>query len=1130
MKVIDEKRSFFFDVHNLYLYSANKFMGNNYNLLIEKINEFTRKFYLNKLLRGSIYAAALILSLYLCLFIFTYYAYPSIVAKTVLFFSFLILALVAIAIWIIKPALSYFKLNKNLSVEQAADLIGNHFANVKDRLLNTLQLHELSNASSGTNALIMAGIDQKISELKPIPFSNAINLSENKRHIKFIIIPLTIILTIGLIAPAILRDGTTNFLKYNQEVIPQAPFQFKLINKSLAITQGDDLTIKLKLNGDEFPQDIYLEDGVNSYKLEKQNISEFKYSFKNVQNNKIIRFTGGGFKSKVYTITVNPRPSLLNVSATLVYPAYLHRKSERLPNAGDLTVPEGTKVNWVLKTENSAKVIFTIQNTTRQLPVINKEASFSAVIRTNTVYQISPRNNSAAVADGIKHLLTIIPDQYPSISVLEMPDSLSSKAIYFSGSVADDYGFTSLTFNYEIKKKNTVISRGRKSVPIKHNQTENSFFYFWNLKDIKINDDQYISYFFEVADNDGVNGAKKARSETKIYKAASPQEIASLIADGNKVLKEKMEATVKLAQSIEKESKKLSENLLNKKELAFEDKKLIEQLLEKQKQLDEAIKDIKAQNEKNKIGKQDDRPLNDELKEKQKQIDQLFNNVLDDKTKELLQKLQKLMEQNSKDQTREELSKMQMDNKSVKNELDRILALYKQLEFEQNLQNKIDRLEELSKQQNDLAQENQKSKNELVDKQEQLNKKFDEIKKELQNLEQQNQALDRPNAYKNPKEETDKIEKDQQESKNQLSKNNKEKAAEKQKQAAQQMQQLADKMQEQQQSGTEDENKVNAQELRKLLENLLVSSFSQEKLMIDLRKTASTEASYVLKAQQQHVIRDNMKTIADSLYSLSKRVPQLESTVNTEIDKINFNVAKAIEFLSDRRTAEANRSQQFAMTGINNLTLLLNEALSQLQDAMKNAKDGKGGKGKQKQGMQQLQQMQEKLNKSMQQAKEKMEQQGGNMGTAPKGQMSKELAEMAQQQQMIREALEKINREDNKDGRGGLGNLNQAVQDMKQSELDLVNKRITQETINRQKNLVIKLLNAEKAQREQDQDSKRESDAATQFPPSYQKALEKHNKTLKAESEIMQKLSPNLNYYYKEKVAEYFKLLNLQRK
>ena len=1100
-------------------------MGTNYNLLLLKINEFTRKFYLNKLLRGSIYAAALILTLYLFLFIWIFYSYPSIITKTLLFYSYVAISLIAVLFWVVKPALSYFKLSKTLSLEEAANLIGNHFFNVKDRLLNTLQLKELADSAPQNSALILAGIDQKINELKPIPFSTAINLGDNKKHIKYIALPLFIILLIGIIAPAILREGTNSFIRYNEEVLPKAPFNFVVENKSLNITQGDDLTIKVKLIGNEFPQDIYLEDGINSYKLEKQDISHFTYTFKNIQKDKSIRFSGGGFNSASHTVSVKPRPSLLNLSATLVYPAYLNRKTEEAPNVGDLLIPEGTKVNWKLRTENSEQISFILQQKTHQINVVDNSASFSAVIRQNGNYQIVPKNQFVSLRDSLSHQLTVIKDQFPSIAVTETPDSLSSKALYFTGVINDDYGFSSLKFRYQIKDKNKVVAQGAKAIATKNRQTENNFFYLWNLDELTVKPGQTIDYFFEVADNDGVNGAKVARSEIKTYQPPTPQEIAAKLAEGSQSLKQKMEQTIKLANSIEKDSKKLSESLLDKKQLDFEDKKQIEQLLDKQKQLDQAVKDIKDLNEKNNFEKQENGQLTEELKEKQEKIDELFNNVLDEKTKELLQKLQQLMDQNRKDQTREELSKMQMDNKSVKNELDRILELYKQLEFEQSLQNKIDRLNEMSKEQKDLSNQsknNNSSSQDLKDKQEQLNKDFKDLKKELQDLDKKNQALERPNDYKNPEKETSEIEKNQQESQEQLNQNNKQKAAEKQQQASDQMQQLAQKMQEQQQAGAEQENKVNAQELRKLLENLLSTSFEQEKVMLALRKMGTTDPAYVSQAQKQNMIRDNMKTIADSLFSLSKRVPQIETTVNTEVEKINFNIGKAIDFLGDRRTGEANRSQQFTMTSLNNLALMLNEALEQLQNAMKNAK---GGKGKQKQGMQQLQQMQEQLNKNMQQAKEKMEREG-NMGTVPKGQMSQEFAKMAQQQQMIREALEKINKDDNKDGKGALGNLNQTVQEMKQSELDLVNKRITQETINRQKNLMVKLLDAEKAQREQEQDEKRESNAAKQFPPSYQQMLEKFNKSMQSESELIQKLPPNLNYYYKNKVAEYFRLLN----
>lgn len=1103
-------------------------MGNNYNLLVEKINEFTRKFYLNRLLRGSMYAAATILTLFVCLYVFTYFAYPSVTTKTILFFLFLIVSVLAFTFWLLVPLLYYLKLNKNLSLEEAANLIGGHFFHVKDRLLNTLQLKALAEKSPNNNLLILAGIDQKISELKPIPFASAINLSDNQKYIKYIFLPLSIILFTAILTPSILKEGTASFIKYDQEILPKAPFQFVVINKNLTVTQGDDLTVKLKLTGDEFPQDIYVQDGPNKHKLEKEDISNFSYSFKNIQKGKIIRFSGGGFSSSAYSITVTKRASLLNLKARLVFPAYLNRKSAHTLHAGDLLIPEGTKIEWTFETEHSTILSFTLGNKLYKLPVKNDQATFSAVIKDNAAFKIIPQNNKSESADSLHHRITVIKDQFPSILIVETPDSISKKAIYFTGSVTDDYGFSSLKFRYQIKENEKIVATGSKSIGIKANQTANDFFYFWDLNTVPLKANQSVQYFFEVADNDGVNGAKVSRSALKTYKALSQKAIAQQIAEGDQSLKEKMDAAIKLATAVEKESKKLNESILDKKELNFEDKKQIEALLAKQKRLDDAIKDIKAQNEKNNFDKQDNNLLSEELKQKQQKIDELFNNVLNEKTKELLQKLQQLMEQNNKDQTREELSKMQMDNKSLKNELDRILELYKQLEFEQNLQNKIDRLNEMAQQQKELAKQtddNQKPASDLKDKQEKLQSDFKDLKKELQQLDKQNQLLERPNDYKNPDLETNEIEKSQQESKEQLSKNNKQQAAEKQDRAGQQMQDLANKMQQQQQSGAEEENKVNAQELRKLLENLLTTSFEQEKVMLALRKMAPADLGYVAQAQKQNIIRDNMKTIADSLFSLSKRVPQIESTVSIEIEKINFHLKKAVDLLGDRRTAEASNSQQFAMTSINNLALLINEALTQLQNAKKNAKGGKGGKGQQKQGMQELQELQQQLNKTMQQARDKM-QQGGNLGTAPKGQMSKEFAEMAQQQQAIRQALEKINKESNKDGKGALGNLNQMVKEMKQSEMDLVNKRITQETLNRQKNLLVKLLEAEKAQREQDEDAKLESQAAKQFPPSYQQMLEKFNRKLQSESELLRKLPPHLNYYYKNKVAEYFRLLN----
>jgi len=332
-------------------------------------------------------------------------------------------------------------------------------------------------------------------------------------------------------------------------------------------------------------------------------------------------------------------------------------------------------------------------------------------------------------------------------------------------------------------------------------------------------------------------------------------------------------------------------------------------------------------------------------------------------------------------------------------------------------------------------------------------------------------------------------------------------------------------MQQKEQEGMETENNVNAQQLRELLKTLINSSFEQEKVMQTLKTINPSDPSYVALGQNQKSIKDNLKTAEDSLYALSRRIPQIQSTVNGEVSSINSHIDQAMGNLGERRTAEAASNQQYAMTSMNNLALMLSEALDQLQNSMSKGKSGKG-KGKQ-QSVSQMAKMQQQLNQNMQKAREQMQQQG-NQGKSEQnnGNMSEQLAKLARQQQMIREALQKLNRDENKDGKNGLGNLDKISQEMEQTEHDLVNRRISEETIKRQEQIKTRLLEAEKAEQEREQDQQRESHAGKDIPPGYVKALQDYRQLKEKQIEQVRTVPPAINFYYKLKIKSYFDLLN----
>ncbi|PIH05050.1 hypothetical protein CS542_00090 [Pedobacter sp. IW39] len=63
-------------------------------------------------------------------------------------------------------------------------------------------------------------------------------------------------------------------------------------------------------------------------------------------------------------------------------------------------------------------------------------------------------------------------------------------------------------------------------------------------------------------------------------------------------------------------------------------------------------------------------------------------------------------------------------------------------------------------------------------------------------------------------------------------------------------------------------------------------------MMLSLKKMAFNDPAYVGNVQLQRGIKDNLKTISDSLSALSKRIPQIQSAVGEEMQQINFNLDK----------------------------------------------------------------------------------------------------------------------------------------------------------------------------------------------------------------------------------------------
>lgn len=1105
--------------------------GTTYNELLINLRQYKKKYYLNRLVRGSLITIGLTSTIFLAIALTEHFGrFNSFVRLSFLLvlaasFSYTLIS------WIATPIIKLLQLDKSLSNEEASKQIGAFFPEIKDKLTNTLQLHA-SSSNASTNDLILASIQQKTKELNTFNFTGAIDISENRKYLRYVLPPIFLIITLLIVLPSLLTESANRIIKYNSQFLVPAPFQFKVLNKNLSAYKNQDIEISLELEGNEIPDQCYILVHGQRYKLKKKTEGEFSYEFKNVQRNESFRFEAAGFLSQDYELDVAVKPDILGLDIVLEYPAYIKKPSESIKNGGNLTVPEGTVATWNIQTVHTEQLDIAFESDKNKRIQSEKSGNvfrFKKTLKNDDKYSIQINKEKGANIAPIQYTLHIVKDQYPTIMVEEFRDSTLLEEIQFGGSLSDDYGINRLQIQYSIKGADKkIIQQGGKQIPVERVTSNQTFYFTWNIDSIKISPGQELEYYLEVFDNDGVNGSKSTKSTLFNWKIPSKEELEEELKTSSSSASNQFQDIAEQAKQLQKEMQQLEERTKTKKQLTWQDKKAMEEMVKKHQELEKELQQLKENL--NKLQEKQDKfdPASQELAEKMKQLEKLMNELLDEETKKLMEELEKLLQENAKkediDKTMKDLSNK---DKFLEKEIERNLEIFKQMQFDRALENNIQKLDELAKKQEGLSEktlEQKAPKEELVKEQEELNKEFEKLQEDMKNLEELNKELEEKKPLENLDEQEKAIDQEMQKSSEQLKGDQNKKAGSSQKNAADKMKEMSSKMQEMKSNMEAEQAQENMKDLRQILDNLLHVSFEQESLMKEFRKVQQTDPRYIALGQQQLKLKDDSKIIKDSLYALAKRVPQIEAFVTKEVLAMNQYMDAAVQHIKERRPDLASSDEQFAMTSMNNLALMLNEVLKQMQQQMASSqpkmgnaqcnKPKPGSSGKPKPGN--MSQMQQQLSQKIEQLKKS--------GMSGKG-LSEELAKLAAEQESLRKSLQEMEKMMKEQGGNPSNEIKKLSDMMEQTERDLVNKNITNETLMRQREIQTRLLEAEKSMRERDWDNTRESKTANQKPNEFPPSLEKYLKAKEKQLELIKTVPPSYTPYFKEEIDDYFKTL-----
>jgi len=343
---------------------------------------------------------------------------------------------------------------------------------------------------------------------------------------------------------------------------------------------------------------------------------------------------------------------------------------------------------------------------------------------------------------------------------------------------------------------------------------------------------------------------------------------------------------------------------------------------------------------------------------------------------------------------------------------------------------------------------------------------------------------------------------------------------ERREQIREQMSQMKQNMQKSKAAMGQESIQVNRQALLSIMQNMLLLSNAQEDVVIGTSELVQGSAGFIDVARTQRALSRSFELITDSLYQVAAEVPSFPNRLMTRKAEVQRNLERAVGYLAERDRNRSFSEERVALGGMNEISTMLADLLEALDNS---GGEGGGGGMSSEQMMEQLQNMsgdQQQLNQQIQDMINDMA--GERM---VQSQMER-LDQMARQQNEIRRQMREIQRSGGFEaGDQILSELERIAQEMEDAINDLRGGVTERVMVQRQQNILSRMLEAERALNERDLDEERRGDR-----PSEVERVSPAELTLEALREQIRRTlqDPNETRYsdeYQRLIQRYFELL-----
>lgn len=1062
-----------------------------------RLRHFINKYYGVKILQGLVLTIITGVVILICMVILgnavqvDKHSYQWIVAG-----SSLIIAFVSI-VYIVRPLAQLMGYVKGLNFKEASRIIQKKHLSIEDRIINIVELAREKIGKS--NNLYDYAIEQKTIKIEKYNFEDAISFRKLGLFILRLILLCIFSAGILLLWPEFVKKGIGSVWSGSSEITGVRRVEFVILNDSLEVEAGKDFLLRFQVLS-QFPvENVSVLIGTAMSKVDLV-AGDYNYMFNSVNSPVSFRISAGTTESEEYVLQILKRPEVGSLQLKIVPPSYTGLSSVIIEGDGNAEVPSGSKVSWSIRTVNTDELFIVFGSDTVDLVRKGNLWNYENIISKNTYYEILCKNLNGLFINYF-YKIAIVKDQYPAIDIYDSRDSAVSGEVYIQGIIQDDYGFSKLEA-ISVKQG----SESAKEIKISQLNIYEEFYY------TIAPDSNSTSFFFRIWDNDRISGEKYTDSRKITIKTFSREEIEKL----NSQLADSIESgMLEGMNAVEKMEKEISEF---KMELILGNLKPWE-IQEKLKGLNELKMDVLdllnniSKTDKEYTDNEELLNLDESITEKARQIQELMENLLDDEMRELLKQFEELAKEfNSK--TADELAdKMEMNLEKLKEQMEMSIELLKKYELEKDLMKQVDKLDQMADSLQKEKPGNDSLGNELKEEFRNWEQKYDTIL-------QQDQVMKKPMGLDN-------LEKEREEVRQALEEFKKcdrgGSCADEKERASKGLRKLSKKIADKLGIMNGEAQFVDLEDIRQIRNSLNDYSKRQEELNSRIQKINNVNPTFTSVIKGQKELEDKFLSIRDSLKSIGYKQPLIARIIGAELFHVETSLKNLFKSYADNRMNVVRVEQNRIMSEINMIAVKLDELITSMQNAkgsgegnkgFKDRKKKKDGDQKESDKLGETKSKQESLKEQLKSSIQKMK--SGATGKKERG----ELARMLGEREMMRKTLEKV-LQDGGLGKEGKEKANEALNMMKEVEKDIIYNRLGDHTIEKDKIIKTKLLDAENAEKERETENRRESkEFKGSFEPN-RNDMEKVGKQDKALDQVLKYKELKLKRFYQERYLKY---------